>query len=143
MPGRCRSYRWAPVAEAVDAVEDAVADKAVARVEGWELGGREQSLHAVGDVPVDGNVADGWLDRLLQGLDQLGQGQEPASDTAVTPLSPAPPHPLLGITLGCSLSAGLRNSARPRLTLAMPFSSRRHARGPMPKLKHLQGRARG
>lgn len=56
-----------------------------------------------------------------------------------------PLHPPVlppGVTLGCNLSAGLRNSARPRLTLAMPFSSRRHARGPMPKLKHLQERAR-
>lgn len=56
------------------------------------------------------------------------------SDTAV---SPVPPLPHLGLTLGCSLSAGPRNSARPRLTLAMAFSSCRHARGPTPKLKHL------
>lgn len=56
----------------------------------------------------------------------------------VAPVPPTFPHPHLGITLGCSLSAGLRNSARPLLTLAMAFSSCRHTRGPMPKLKHLQ-----
>lgn len=108
----------------------------VTRVEGRELGGREQSLHAVGDIPVNGDVADGWLNRLFQGLDQLGWGVETVSDTVGWPQ--CPPCPCLGITLGCSLSAGLRNSARPRLTLAMAFSSRRHAREPMPKLKHLQ-----
>jgi len=138
VPERCQPYRRAPVAEAGDAVEDTVADEAVTGVEGWELGGREQSLHAVGDVPVDGDVADGRLHRLLQGLDQLGQGEEPVSDTTEGPVPPVPPGPRPGITLGCSLSAGLRNSARPRLTLAMPFSSHRHARGPMPKLKHLR-----
>lgn len=142
MPRQCRSYRQALVAEAGDVVEDAVADEAVTRVEGWELGGREQSLHALRNVPVDGDVADGRLDRLLQGLDQLGWGEELVTETAVAPMPPCSPCLCPGVTLGCSLSAGLRNSARPRLTLAMPLSSRRHARGPMPKLKHLQGRAR-
>lgn len=62
---------------------------------------------------------------------QWGQGQ-----TRRCPQ--CPPRPCLGVTLGCSLSVGLRNSARPRVTLATAFSSRRHTRGPMPKLKHLQ-----
>lgn len=86
-----------PVTEAGDAVEDTVADEAVTGVEGRELGGREQSLHAVRDVPVDGDVADGRLDRLLQGLDQLGWGVEAVSDTVV---SPVPPIPLTGHYLG-------------------------------------------
>lgn len=66
-----------------------------------------------------------------------GEGNQ--CQTRWWPLCSLPsPHLCPGITLGCSLSAGLKNSAWPRLTLAMPFSSRRHARGPMPKLKHLQ-----
>lgn len=96
-PGQGQQYQWAPVTEAGDAVEDTVADEAVTGVEGRELGGREQSLHAVRDVPVDGDVADGWLDGLLQGLDQLRWGVETVSDTAV---SPVPPMPLPGCYLG-------------------------------------------
>lgn len=128
-----QSHRQALVPEPGNAVQGAVADEPVPGVEHCNLSGGEQSLGAVGHVPVDGDVADGRLHRLLQGLDELERGREPVSSTTITRVPPCPTA-----TLGCSLSARSRNSARPRLSLAMAVSSRRHARGPIPKLKHLQ-----